>query len=92
VEVGRGVHVDSVLLVVAVAAAGGCVIGAPTDATVTITKQTADGHDPLGFGVGQAESGAGHNVHGSTVVPEVGNATGAVALVDVSHVLFFFGW
>jgi len=55
-----------------VAAAGGCVIGAPTDATVTITKQTADGHDPLGFGVGQPESGAGHNVHGSTVVPEDG--------------------
>ena len=42
----------------------GCVVGAPTDATVTMTKQAADGHDPLGFGVGQAESGAGHNVHG----------------------------
>ena len=64
-------------------------IGAPTDATVTMTKQAADGHDPLGFGVGQAKSGAGYNVHGGTVVPEVGNATGAVALVDVSLYCFF---
>ena len=91
-EVGRWIHVDRVLLVEAIASADGCVISASNDATVTITKQAADGHDPLDFGVGQAESGAGHNVHGGTVVPEVGNATGAVALVDVSHVLFFFSW
>ena len=63
-EVGRWVHVDRVLLVEAMASAGGCVIGAPNDTTVTITKQAADGHDPLDFGVGQAESGAGHNGFG----------------------------
>ena len=90
VKVGAVVHEVWFLLDPGVAGAGGGLRGAARDADAAASEAASCGDETLVLGAWQVEADAGDHVGADPRVPEVGDASCSVALVDVSPALFFW--